>query len=197
LSSNCIRSIHGLEDLHDLEILILNNNEIQRTEGLASNFKITELHLAANKIKKVSNLEHLVDLECLDLRNNNISTLDALRPLAFNKQLRRLYLDGNPVVEKFHGTALANLLPQVTHLDNKELAYLMSSRSKLKKKVVVEEVAPISLTEEERKAARQRLTQTKKVEPQKKNPKAYTLSPEDRKVARQRLLQPKSQEVPH
>ena len=80
------------------------------------------LNLALNNLTRVQNLEGCESLEKLDLTVNFIDKagLNSLRALRSNKQLRELFLTGNPCTEwQGYRQYVIALLPQLQRLDGK------------------------------------------------------------------------------
>lgn len=70
--------------------------------------------------QRVQGLEHLSLLEQLDLGNNLISKAASARALSFNRSLKLLWLEGNPLAEHpRYRPALTCLLPHVRAVDSR------------------------------------------------------------------------------
>jgi hypothetical protein len=90
--------------------------------GLQNCLLLRSLSLRHNAIKLVSGLEALQLLEHLDLGHNAIATAIAIRSLSFNRALKALVLEGNPLAEpaRYRPTIIC-LLPHLLTLDRKPL----------------------------------------------------------------------------
>ncbi|CAN0525727.1 unnamed protein product, partial [Ectocarpus sp. 12 AP-2014] len=80
-----------------LETLNMSHNRISRIGGIAQCFVLRALDLRHNRIKRVQGLEHLSLLLQLDLGHNLISKAASARALSFNRSLKLLWLEGNPL----------------------------------------------------------------------------------------------------
>uniref|UniRef100_A0A6T9U9L4 Dynein assembly factor 1, axonemal homolog n=1 Tax=Alexandrium catenella TaxID=2925 RepID=A0A6T9U9L4_ALECA len=105
LQENCIHRIEGLENCPDLWNINLSNNFIERIEGLSNLRCLNTLTLAKNRlgIHGVEDMLELVDttVTSLDVQDNQISDPDVLPEVFMRmKELRVLYLKGNPCTKK-------------------------------------------------------------------------------------------------
>ena len=66
-------------------------------EGFAFQPNIRELYLSYNFIENIQGLNSLLNLQTLDLSHNKISDLNEIKKLQFNKNLKNLLLEGNPI----------------------------------------------------------------------------------------------------
>lgn len=84
--------------------------------------KLEYLNLAINNIEKIENLEKCESLNKLDLTLNFIGDLESVCSLKNNRNLKHLYLTGNPCVD-FNGyrNYVIAKLPQLESLDNTEI----------------------------------------------------------------------------
>ena len=87
-SHNLLRRISGLELNHDLQTLNLAHNSISRVSGLDGCTALVELSLQSNDLRVVSDLECNLNLERIDLSHNAIPTVEALRTLSLNTQVK-------------------------------------------------------------------------------------------------------------
>ena len=119
--------IEGLESLHSLEYLWLNENNITKIQGLQNCTKLKELYLYANEITQIEGLNKLTNLEVLWLQDNNIQSLEGLSRL---QNLKVLWVAANNITSIGHhlnnNTALEELnlsgnqigsFREVPHLD--------------------------------------------------------------------------------
>jgi hypothetical protein len=105
-----------------LETCDVSHNRLQRMSGLQNCLQLRSLSLRHNAIKLVSGLEALQLLEHLDLGHNAIATAIAIRSLSFNRALKALVLEGNPLAKpaRYRPTIIC-LLPHLLTLDRKPL----------------------------------------------------------------------------
>ncbi|CAN0144599.1 unnamed protein product, partial [Discosporangium mesarthrocarpum] len=101
-----------------LETLNMSNNRICRVGGIGHCLGLRSLNLRHNLIKSTLGLEHLSLLEQLDLSHNLIPKPMSVRPLSFNRGLKLLWLEGNPLANhpRYRPT-LTCLLPHVLAID--------------------------------------------------------------------------------
>ncbi|CAM9398805.1 unnamed protein product [Ectocarpus sp. 13 AM-2016] len=105
-----------------LETLNMSHNRISRIGGIAQCFLLRALDLRHNRIKRVQGLEHLSLLLQLDLGHNLISKAASARALSFNRSLKLLWLEGNPLARhpRYRPT-LTCLLPHVRSIDSRAM----------------------------------------------------------------------------
>ncbi|CAM9556560.1 unnamed protein product, partial [Ectocarpus sp. 8 AP-2014] len=105
-----------------LETLNMSHNRISRIGGIAQCFLLRALDLRHNRIKRVQGLEHLALLLQLDLGHNLISKAASARALSFNRSLKLLWLEGNPLARhpRYRPT-LTCLLPHVRSIDSRAM----------------------------------------------------------------------------
>ena len=86
----------------NLEVLWLNNNHLQRIDGLDANFRIKKLYVHCNRIRTLAgSLSKFTFLEELHAQNNEISNLQAcLTTLGHMHHIKTLSLYNNPVAEE-------------------------------------------------------------------------------------------------
>ncbi|CAM9200065.1 unnamed protein product, partial [Laminaria digitata] len=103
-----------------LETLNMSNNRISRIGGIGHCFALRVVDLSHNRIKRVQGLEHLSLLEQLDLSHNAITKAASARCLSFNRSLKLLWLEGNPLARhpRYRPT-LTCLLPHVRAIDRR------------------------------------------------------------------------------
>ncbi|CAM9401414.1 unnamed protein product, partial [Ectocarpus fasciculatus] len=105
-----------------LETLNMSHNRISRIGGIAQCFLLRAVDLRHNRIKRVQGLEHLSLLLQLDLGHNLISKAASARALSFNRSLKLLWLEGNPLARhpRYRPT-LTCLLPHVRSIDSRAM----------------------------------------------------------------------------
>jgi hypothetical protein len=94
-----ITNIEGFERIPHLQQLHLENNWLEKIEGLESLLNLRHLYLNYNSITSIENLDHLKDLEVLFISNNRIEQITGLEKLT---NLKELYLYSN-TIEKIEG----------------------------------------------------------------------------------------------
>lgn len=102
LQENIIEKIENLDAQVDLDALNLSKNYITKIENLSHMQKLTSLNLSHNLLASASDIKELADLESIqtiDLQHNKITDVDILNIFGSLKDLRVLYLMGNPVVK--------------------------------------------------------------------------------------------------
>ena len=100
LDNNVIEKIEGMDSLKNLVWLDLSFNNIEKIEGLESLTKLKDLSLFNNQITKLENINHLENLEVFSIGNNQLSDLSIVLHLRPLKMLKTLCLKGNPLCEK-------------------------------------------------------------------------------------------------
>ena len=98
LSRNRIDKITGLGKLTNLAELYLEDNLIPGICGLSRCKKLRVLALDGNFIKNLDGLEGLERLEILSVGHNCITRVEDLAGVLELESLRKIYLDGNPVL---------------------------------------------------------------------------------------------------
>jgi hypothetical protein len=94
-ASSCrIFNLEGIQYLHNLERLDLNDNKISNIKPLSILTKITTLSLGSNELTNIKPLESLIELRHLSLGFNNISDI---KPLSKLSNLETLILFRNKV----------------------------------------------------------------------------------------------------
>ena len=141
LGKNKIESITGLENLHHLEQLDIQNNRLTELgDGLRHMTKLRELYLACNKIGSVEGLpiggalstvdfstnglhnvegiEQNPQLEEVWLSGSSLATFEALVPLTKLPALTCLYLEHSPISKDFeYRMKLTKMIPTLEQLD--------------------------------------------------------------------------------
>ena len=96
LENNSINKIEGLDKLINLTCLYLQNNYIKEIENLENNIKLSILNLSNNKIQSIPNISYLDKLENLYISKNSLSTIQNLEGLLNLKSLSLLDIQNNP-----------------------------------------------------------------------------------------------------
>lgn len=101
-----------------LQILYLQNNIIGKIENVSRLKELRYLNLALNNVQFIENLDGCEALEKLDLTVNFVGDLRCVQNLQANRNLRELYLVGNPCTS-FEGYReyVICTLPQLASLD--------------------------------------------------------------------------------
>lgn len=140
LSRNRIRLMYGLDTLANLRILALQNNQIERIEGLEQLRSLEELYLSNNRLQQIGGLDHNENLRVLDVANNMISSLDGvghlveleefwannnkidsfeeLKKLSPCTKITSVYFEGNSIASKSRYVAIIReYLPSLRQID--------------------------------------------------------------------------------
>ena len=108
LASNCILLIYTtlvitkIENLHyltSLEKLNISKNQLSVIEGLNSLGKLRDIDLSKNSIEIIQGLDQLQMLKTLNLSGNKIADINEISKLKTNKNLKELFIKGNPLTE--------------------------------------------------------------------------------------------------
>jgi hypothetical protein len=102
LQENILEKIENLDAQTELDTLNLSKNYIKKIENLSHMKKLTSLNMASNNIVTAADIQELTELDSLqtiDLQHNKITDVDILDILSSLKDLRVLYLIGNPVIK--------------------------------------------------------------------------------------------------
>ncbi|XP_044834431.1 serine/threonine-protein kinase 11-interacting protein isoform X2 [Mauremys mutica] len=100
LSHNRIRDCeHHLQTLTELEYLNLAYNFLPKVPnlGLCSRTKLVTLILRSNELDSINGVEQLLNLQHLDVAYNLLLEHAQLAPLSMLHNMRKLYLEGNPL----------------------------------------------------------------------------------------------------
>jgi len=106
-----------------LKILYLQNNLIGKIENVGRLKDLNYLNMALNNVTRVEGLAGCEMLEKLDLTVNFVGDLTSVASLAVNRNLKSLYLTGNPCsqYDGYREYVLAKL-PQLMTLDGVDIA---------------------------------------------------------------------------
>lgn len=142
-----------------IQILLLQNNLIEKMENLSKLKELTYLNLALNNISVIENIEHCESLEKLDMTCNFIEPKNLLES-AFNLKkcaaIRELYLTGNPCTDfKPYREIIAAVVDQMVILDGKEI---LPSERIIAKQNYDDNVAKLEAMIDELQAKRDRMT---------------------------------------
>ena len=142
-----------------IQILLLQNNLIEKMENLSKLKELTYLNLALNNISVIENIENCESLEKLDMTCNFIEPKTLLES-AFNlkkcEAIRELYLTGNPCTDfKPYREIIVAVVDQLVILDGKEI--LPSERISSKQNYD-DNVSQLEAMIEELQARRDRMT---------------------------------------
>ena len=116
LQQNCIRTIHGLENLVHLDTLNLSQNLLTGLSGLENLVALRTLNVSENQLSSIACLEVLtrcLSIQNLDLSQNKIGLItededseeeedpwSILEIFAFMPDLKSLYIQENPITER-------------------------------------------------------------------------------------------------
>nr|XP_022917957.1 protein tilB-like [Onthophagus taurus] len=131
----------------NLEILYLQSNLISKIENLQKLKNLKYLNLAINNIEKIENLERCESLEKLDLTLNFIGDIESVCSLKNNRDLRYLFLMGNPISDftNYRNYVIAQL-PQLQELDSNEI----SRSERIKAQQILDKITPGVLKDQEK-----------------------------------------------
>eukprot|EP00041_Stephanoeca_diplocostata_P015160 m.287543 g.287543 ORF g.287543 m.287543 type:complete len:391 (-) comp19949_c0_seq2:778-1950(-) len=102
----------------DLKILYLQNNVIPKIENVTKLRKLEYINLALNNVTKVEGLDGCESLQKVDLTVNFIADLTSVCSLSGLRDLRDLYLTGNPCADyEYYREYVVTILPQLAQLD--------------------------------------------------------------------------------
>ncbi|GAL05623.1 internalin-like protein (LPXTG motif) Lmo0333 homolog [Photobacterium aphoticum] len=76
-----IHTLHGLDNLQQLEVLDISNSPIAKISGLDKLDRLKRLSIRYTQIDEVKNISHLDKLEYLNVNHNKITRIDDLSPL--------------------------------------------------------------------------------------------------------------------
>uniref|UniRef100_A0A8B9F043 Dynein regulatory complex subunit 3 n=1 Tax=Amazona collaria TaxID=241587 RepID=A0A8B9F043_9PSIT len=120
LDNNIIEKIEGLESLVHLVWLDLSFNNIEVIEGLATLVKLQDLSLYSNRISKIENMDTLQELQIFSIGKNNLTTLEDVVYFRRFKHLQTLNLAGNPLCDdERYMLYVVSYVPNLVYLDFK------------------------------------------------------------------------------
>jgi Leucine-rich repeat (LRR) protein len=107
-------------DITEIKKLNIYGEDIQDITIISKMPNIEILSLSSNKISSLSPLSICLNMRELYIRNNNINSFRELKHLRPIRNLKVLWLEGNPICkDNFYRDKVLNILPQVKILDNK------------------------------------------------------------------------------
>ncbi|XP_052817809.1 centrosomal protein of 72 kDa-like [Mya arenaria] len=129
LTEDLIRNRVGLEhdNLEDVKSLALPGTYHEKVVSLGTSLRkfsrLKHIDLSRNNVSALQGLEHLKLLEKLNLYYNNIESLDELKRLKHNPNLKELDLRLNPVTrtETDYRLYLIHMLPNLQKLDDRSV----------------------------------------------------------------------------
>jgi protein TilB len=108
-----------------IQIILLQNNLIEKIENLSKLKELKYLNLALNNITRIENLDACESLAKLDFTCNFIDAanyLDSIWHLKKCQALREIYLTGNPCTDfPAYRELLVAVADNITHIDGKEV----------------------------------------------------------------------------
>ncbi|XP_059167973.1 centrosomal protein of 72 kDa-like isoform X2 [Physella acuta] len=127
LTENLIRNRVNLthENLEDIKSLSLPGTFHEKIVSIGTSLRkfsrLKSIDFSRNALESLQGLEHLQLLENLNLYYNNVSTLDELRRLKHNQNLKEIDLRLNPVTrnEPDYRLYLIHMLPNLQKLDDR------------------------------------------------------------------------------
>uniref|UniRef100_A0A8U8CJT5 Dynein regulatory complex subunit 3 n=1 Tax=Geospiza parvula TaxID=87175 RepID=A0A8U8CJT5_GEOPR len=120
LDNNVIEKIEGLESLVHLVWLDLSFNNIEVIEGLDTLVKLQDLSLYNNRISTIEHMDTLQELQIFSIGKNNLTFLEDVIYLRRLKSLQTLNLSGNPFCsEEHYRLFVVAHLPNLVYLDFK------------------------------------------------------------------------------
>jgi len=125
LQENAIETIENLDNQINLQTLNVARNAIHTIENLSHMHKLVTLNLANNFLSSVDDIQHLLQVPSivtLDIQNNKIDDEQVI-DLVLSKlpNLRVLYLQGNPIVNKIphYRKSMLSRCKQLLYLDDR------------------------------------------------------------------------------
>ncbi|XP_040918810.1 dynein regulatory complex subunit 3 [Toxotes jaculatrix] len=141
LNNNLIERIEGLDRLINLTWLNLSFNRIGKMEGLESLQKLELLNLSNNRISVIENLDKLENITHFCIANNHLRQLDNVLYLRKFKNLFTLNLFGNPVSEEDdYKFFIAAYFPNLKCLDYRLLNEKTKTEASIKYQYALEEM---------------------------------------------------------
>ncbi|XP_035471315.2 dynein regulatory complex subunit 3 isoform X1 [Scophthalmus maximus] len=140
LNNNIIERMEGLDSLMNLTWLNLSFNRIEKMEGLESLQRLELLNLSNNRISVIENMDGLEKLSHFFIANNLLEQLDNVLYLRKFKNLFTLNLFGNPVSKENYTFFIAAYFPNLTCLDYRLLNDKTKNEAAVKYHYIIEEM---------------------------------------------------------
>uniref|UniRef100_A0A8D3DJ99 Dynein regulatory complex subunit 3 n=1 Tax=Scophthalmus maximus TaxID=52904 RepID=A0A8D3DJ99_SCOMX len=140
LNNNIIERMEGLDSLMNLTWLNLSFNRIEKMEGLESLQRLELLNLSNNRISVIENMDGLEKLSHFFIANNLLEQLDNVLYLRKFKNLFTLNLFGNPVSKENYTFFIAAYFPNLTCLDYRLLNEKTKNEAAVKYHYIIEEM---------------------------------------------------------
>ncbi|KAI1422603.1 hypothetical protein F5Y12DRAFT_607090 [Xylaria sp. FL1777] len=129
IQSNRISDLSPLREVPQLEELYISHNALETLEGLEGNPNLTIIDFSNNTVQSFKGTGGLKNLEEIWASSNQILDLaDIERELADKKNLKTIYLEGNPLQLRqpaLYRNKLRLALPQVQQIDASKLYLLL------------------------------------------------------------------------
>ncbi|CAH8582111.1 unnamed protein product [Schistosoma turkestanicum] len=149
LDNNIIERIEGIDHLIHLRWLDLSFNNIEKIEGLQNLVNLEDLSLYSNHITSLENMENLKNLQVFSVGNNYITELSNIKYLRQFRHLQSLCLHGNPVNENDdYKLYIHAMLPNLCYLDYQRTDDQLKSKAYEKYQLEIDEI----ISEEETQA---------------------------------------------
>ncbi|XP_053298670.1 dynein regulatory complex subunit 3 [Pleuronectes platessa] len=156
LNNNLIERIEGLDRLVNLTWLNLSFNRIERIEGLESLRKLEYLNLSNNRISVIENMGEFENLTHFLISNNLLEQLDNVLSLRKFKKLFNINLSGNPLSkEDGYSYFIAAFFPNLTCLDFRLLSEEKKKEASIKHYLAVEKMRQEELQKQQADDAEQ------------------------------------------
>ncbi|KAI3340012.1 hypothetical protein F4824DRAFT_432311 [Ustulina deusta] len=121
IQSNRISDLSPLRDVPQLEELYVSHNALENLEGLEGNPNLTIIDISNNRVKSFRGIGGLKKLEEVWASYNDMSDFaDVERELADKKDLKTVYLEGNPLQLRqpaLYRNKVRLALPQLEQID--------------------------------------------------------------------------------
>ncbi|XP_070837741.1 dynein regulatory complex subunit 3 [Chaetodon trifascialis] len=141
LNNNLIEKIEGLDCLVNLMHLNLSFNSIEKIDGLESLLKLEVLNLTNNKISVIENMDTLEKLTHFCIANNHLGQLDNVLYLRKFKKLFTLNFYGNPLSkDDDYKVFIAAYFPELRYLDYRLLDEKTKNEASIKYHYVLEKM---------------------------------------------------------
>jgi len=125
LQGNELQRIDGLQSLHQLRELVLDRNKIRQLDptSLCSLANLRELRIEENGLRSLEHIGPLPQLQMLSLGSNRVSDLAELEKIAHLSALLHIVLANNPVARKqLYRPTLIRRLPGLKLIDGREVS---------------------------------------------------------------------------